>query len=615
MRKRARSYYELKSMSEYGSSWLALVVMQASFIGFYWLLLFMLDINNLSLVNELKFLRSLNPIEDPWRYFSVAGIVLYFYVIMSALNILLYKILDVESILKHFTMFKSRNLGLWFLSSISFLGWAAISEVFAFTDVAVAVVAVMIMVVSFFFFYRYILKLKAYYKFPAIVISIGTYINCMSIGIKENELGLFPSTILLFMKGFFWMFLAHFFIIYALAIISMIISSATNEYRSAQLGKEMQFRRLMVSGFRDYFMKYGYLVKENLSGKLLLSRQVQDFLKEIISIRGLTFHEKLTLMKEMVQTDVSEHFSSLKARYLQFRNTINVWVSMVYLFNIIIILLFVLPYIERKEDALHILLIMITIRLFQRMIEIGWAFYQDITSAKPKSSTLTGSDRLILAVKSIFEMMITSALFYFLFDSLGQLEAVRPFQEGYAQYARETLERLLKTVVESISVSFFNVSLPLGYHDSFTFKTVVHLFQVGISIILITLSIANYLNMKKNAYQYSVIREEDAYAAYYYLQLTGEKQHKREIARGASKEELRQIAKVMWQDQRIDDSEFASLIACLDDSLYDSESGQAELEKLRNMSFQQLSDYVRKMLRDNPQKSNKSIKLVDIKDV
>ncbi|MFC4599498.1 hypothetical protein [Cohnella hongkongensis] len=614
MRKRTRSDEDLKSMSEYGSNWFSLIMLQVGFIGFFWLYLFLLRIGNLSLVNELQYLHPLKLTEDPWRSFGIAVLVLYFYVVMSALNMLLFKTIDVRPILKQFKMFKSRDLGIWFLSFLSFLGWAKLSEVLDETKIVYAVVATIIMLCSSFFFCRYIIKLKGYYKFLAILILAGTFIYYITIEIRDNRLGSDFDVLFSILKSLAWVLFAQFVIIYVLVLFSMLISSAINEYRSAQLGKESQFRKLMMESLGDLFNKQHRRLNSNLTGKPFSRQMLQDLFKEIFNLKGLAFYERLTLIKKIVQTDVSLKFPAVKAKYLQFRNKLNLYVSIVFLLNIIVIVLFVLPYLDRKSDALLILLIMMATRLFQRTIEIGWAFYQDITSEKPKSSTLTGSNRLILAVKSIIEMMITSALFYFLFDSLGKLEAVKkPFQEGYAEYVWMTLVKMAETSVGSVAVSFFNVSLPLDSDNPFTFRTIIHIVQVGISIILITLSIANYLNMKKNAYQYSVIREEDRYVAYYYLQLPGEEPIKREIARGTSKVELKEKVKAMWQEQKIEDAEFASVIACLDNEKNELESGKAEIEKLRDMNYQQLDGYVRQMLKDHPHKSNKSIRLIEAK--
>ncbi|GEM_PF-1487399 len=613
MRKRTHSDVDLKSMSEYGSNWFSLIMLQVGFIGFFWLYLFLLRISNLSLINELQYLHPLKLTEDPWRSFVIAVLVLYFYIVMSALNMLLFKTIDVKPILKQFTMFKSRDLGIWFLSFLFFLGWAKFMEVFALKEIASLIVVAIIMMCSSIFFCRYIIKLKGYYRFLAILIIAGTFIYCMTIEIRENGFGSDFDVLFPILKSLAWVLFAQFVIIYVLVIFSMLITSAINEYRSAQLGKESQFRKLIFESLGDFFKKQHLCLKSNLTGKPFSRQMLQDVLKEIFNLKGLAFYERLTLIKKIVQTDVSSDFPVVKAKYLQFRNKLNLYVSIVFLLNITVIVLFVLPYLDRKGDALLILLIMMATRLFQRTIEIGWAFYQDITSEKPKSSTLTGSNRLILAVKSIIEIMITSALFYFLFDSLGNLEAVKkPFQEGYAEYVWMTMVGMAETSVGSVAVSFFNVSLPLDSDNPFTFRTVIHIVQVGISIILITLSIANYLNMKKNAYQYSVIREEDCYVAYYYLQLAGEEPLKREIARGTSKEGLKEKVKAMWQEQQIDDAEFASVIACLDIEKNELESGKIEIEKLREMNFQQLSDYVRQMLRDNPHKSNKSIKLIKV---
>ncbi|RED55891.1 hypothetical protein [Cohnella phaseoli] len=609
MRKRTRSDDDLKSMSEYGSIWKALLALQIGLIVVF-VYLFFLDFGG-SLSSDLQNLLSLNQVRSPLDFFSAALSVPYFYLLLTFLNVLLFQTLNVEDTQRKLKLFFNWDLLFWggtFLYLGAHVDFMGIPQLAATKKIYPIVIFLLI---SFCFFYQYARRVGRKYRYIAAGVSALVLICFLFIYSFENNDNWSASTgLLIVLKSLLWVFLAHAFMIFTYLFIGMIASAATNEYRAAQLGKEIQYRRLIVNRWGKFFNKHDIQFKGSLTGKSFSLRVVQDVLKEIVNLKGLTYHERLTLIKKMVRIDASKDLPVVKAKYLQFGNTINVYVSIVFLLNVIVIVLFVLPYIERKEEVLLILLILLSVRLFQRTIGVCRAFLQDVISPKPKSSALTGSERIILAIMSIVETMITSAAIYFLFDlSDKKVVLVKSFQEGYFQYVGQTLWLLLENVVRSIAVSFFNVSLPLGPQEPFSIETIIHLIQVGNSVILITVSIANYLNMKKNSHQYSVSRMNGGFVAYYFLQLPDGKTIKREIARGGSKEKLKQDVKAMWKKRLIDDSELASVIACLDTEKNESESSQAELEKLREMDYGQLDNYLRGMLRDNPHKSNKSIRL------
>ncbi|WP_336637301.1 hypothetical protein [Lysinibacillus fusiformis] len=158
-----------------------------------------------------------------------------------------------------------------------------------------------------------------------------------------------------------------------------------------------------------------------------------------------------------------------------------------------------------EELLISFLLIYIMVRIFSRGSEIAIAFYKDIVRVNSKiffysnhsvdsenektnkyitgfayknnhySSLLRRSSRLSLAIHSLFEIILLYAMaywlvFYLLIDSSSSFIA---------------------TLLFSFSISAFNFSF-MSY--DFLVLTILHISQVGLSMVLILLSIAQYLN-------------------------------------------------------------------------------------------------------------------------
>ena len=120
---------------------------------------------------------------------------------------------------------------------------------------------------------------------------------------------------------------------------------------------------------------------------------------------------------------------------------------------------------------------MLVARLLTRSFEISVAFFNDVIKGEPKSSNLSAGERIMLAVSSLLELVLSYAVYYYLSGS-GKLEAIT------RSFGNSTLT----------DVSFFNAAgemLP----PSFCFVVAM---QVITTFVLISFSIASYLNNIKS---------------------------------------------------------------------------------------------------------------------
>jgi hypothetical protein len=146
--------------------------------------------------------------------------------------------------------------------------------------------------------------------------------------------------------------------------------------------------------------------------------------------------------------------------------------------------------------------------MLSRIIEVVFAFYNDVVRAKmnsldlsmeSKSSNLKRGDRISLAIHSYAELILLFACVYFLSGS-----GINNNLEGLS------MTSFLDFLLYSASVSSFNFSLEL---EATTYGKIVHVTQVLTSMTLIVLSIATYIGMRDEMSVYEKIEwEEDNYS-------------------------------------------------------------------------------------------------------
>lgn len=394
--------------------------------------------------------------------------------------------------------------------------------------------------------------------------------------------------------------IANVYLLMFMFICYLIVSTMLMELKSAQAGKAILYRKLLLAKFLDSVEG----VDRSLE-RLKKWRYSEKLFKYVIytvfriKVDGMSFYTKLKLIESFSRIDLSLIYPAYLTKYIQFRNRTNLMLSLLFTGNSLAIVLFVLPYTSRKREAIVILLVILFSRLLSRTVEVGYAFSRDVLSSQSKASSLTGADRVKLAVTSIVEIAVTSTAFYFLYDHLGKLNyVVKPFEAGYAGYLSATLGSYLEALFNGAAIAVFNISYPMG---SFVFTMLVHLIQVLNSVILITLSIANYLNMKKDVHMYVSEQTQDGVIVWYASLQDDGQVIRRKAATGRDEEEIKRSIMEKWHAKEINDSEYKELLACITEKPSQINDGY----QVRKMTIGQLDNYVTETLRGGNRKDNR----------
>lgn len=159
-----------------------------------------------------------------------------------------------------------------------------------------------------------------------------------------------------------------------------------------------------------------------------------------------------------------------RAYYIKKANYINLIVSLACVGFCWVLVKFV-----KSDYCWLILSFFILARMISRTMEINISFFKDIFSNE-KNSTLTNSMRIKLAIFSFCEEAILFSFIYYAFGNCG--------------------ESVFDSILLGMSSFIMSNS---GNFDSNPFLKMISIYQVISSVILITLSIANYLSLTKPA--------------------------------------------------------------------------------------------------------------------
>jgi hypothetical protein len=154
----------------------------------------------------------------------------------------------------------------------------------------------------------------------------------------------------------------------------------------------------------------------------------------------------------------------------------------------------------------QIIVYIFILHLISRSYEIITAFYNDVVREEAKrfenethykyvnrwrNSSITRPTRISLAIHSLLEMILSFALLYYiLFLIYPKLQTMIGYHFDITSYS--TIESYMKFLLYSASVSIFNVSYD---KMSSIWVSIIHVWQVGVSLVLIILSLAAYLNL------------------------------------------------------------------------------------------------------------------------
>lgn len=362
-------------------------------------------------------------------------------------------------------------------------------------------------------------------------------------GVEENkklkkikltpQLYLILGTLLLFSIGFYISFIIKnsltsliiflLVIVTFLAIVSIKITPMINfafqtRFFAATNEKTYSTNLIVLDSMKADLHEYNTAIKEELekNGYNLMLRK--DFVR---MLKGIKFSENLSdekvydLHKIYDETVLNKSkIEKAKGYTIKFRNQYNLYSHIIFAILIFLIvvklrnceykildfLLFDRLYLN--ETIINIVVIFLLLEIIQRGVEISIAFYLDIKESQPKTSNLSNSDRLMLAIKSMIEISLISLSIRLLILDF------------------ENVESIFNTILQSFSVGLFNVS----YSDkavenidglqqliiSFT-----HFSQVIISVLLLTMAIAKYLSNDKNNYDFCIKCNPSFYSSRY----------------------------------------------------------------------------------------------------
>ncbi|WP_421662712.1 hypothetical protein [Lysinibacillus telephonicus] len=201
-----------------------------------------------------------------------------------------------------------------------------------------------------------------------------------------------------------------------------------------------------------------------------------------------------------------------KTENVKFRNNNNLFISVGVLIVLIILYVITISLFELDFTKLFLTIsfIFIFIRLLLRSIEICFAFYNDIKpNIKIKRTNLLGSERITLALKSILEVIILSTSIYLISDVLKNYSAF-----NYYEFTNSLIDSFFK----AIAIAFFNISYNYSVKNLFfsieSLIAMTHLLQIISSVTLISISIANYINLPKQNIDYELIVRDHQYYLY-----------------------------------------------------------------------------------------------------
>lgn len=586
----------LKNMSEHRSVGLGLILFEVPFSIFFFIFFALTEISP----STFRFQYEFSKMDKLEIHYIDKGLIpdmlLLFYILLISMFLILlsFSTIRLEEMWYFFKRsFLNTNLFGWFISLFLFILSINILELLLpNTSIWNVIIPLLCVFISFITLFKYANHLKKrFLTISTVIISLFVFVYSMLDYVNEDySIGIW-FLVNIIVKSILSVFKAQINLVFIWIFLWPVIIIALHGYRSAQSGKEILYRTLFLKNFMVQIPQEKIVEKDSFMKKKFTGSLMEYIIIEIFKIKDIDYFERLKLLSIVQKVNITNLFFGEKAKYIKYRNTYNFFLSIPYVINILIIVLFILPYIGWRQELIIYLLVITISRLLLRTIEIGIAFYKDVLSSEQKSSSLSGAERVKLAVISILEIMITSSVIYFLFDCLQCTTwLTEQFQKGYVVYYIEILSSFLQSFLGSIAIAFFNISYPL---EEFSFKSPIHLIQVLNSVILITLSIANYLNMKKDIQLYTLSKEGEKLAIHYNIVSSSGEFFSRLILSSSNKEQLLQAIKTKWEAQEIDDQQLSNLLTCVNAS---NESIISEIEEFKSMNMQQIDQYVRNAL-------------------
>ncbi|MBT2580734.1 hypothetical protein J7E43_25755 [Bacillus sp. ISL-8] len=388
------------------------------------------------------------------------------------------------------------------------------------------------------------------------------------------------SLVNLFFFSFSFTFILFTYLFLLLMVIYTLYSIAYAEYSAAKSGKEILENNLRLKELKSCKIPY-------IDGKTYTSKDLSSILKQIEKARTRSNHPAAitaivenNIVPATFRDAVLNTFNSIrvpkkelqkqKTFHVRFRNQVNLSNSIITaLSTIILVIIYTLTSIidlSYMKNLLFIIYIFIFLRLLSRSTEICIAFYQDIIAKKSlKNTLLTGTDRISLAIKSIIEIFFTVATLSII-EILYSTDLLNTLKEQH------DIAQLVKLITfsfsNSIATSLFNISFP-GTTHNITLLTLshhlIHIMQVITSLTLITLSIANYINLPKYSFYYE-LRETNTELSLYKVFYTNNTNYEKLILSAHSIDSLSFILYSSWQNGTLTDTDYLEIEEFLNDN-------------------------------------------------
>lgn len=395
----------------------------------------------------------------------------------------------------------------------------------------------------------------------------------------QNANSIFLLVNLLFFS-FSFTFILFTYLFLLLMAIYTLYSIAYAEYSAAKFGKEILENNLRLKELKSCKIPY-------IDGKTYTYKNLSSVFKKIEKARtksnypaAITAIVKNNIIPVTFRDAVLNTFNSIripkkelqkqKTLYVQFRNQVNLSNSIITaLSTIILVIIYSLTSIidlSYMKNLLFIIYIFIFLRLLSRSTEICMAFYQDIIAKKSlKNTLLTGTDRISLAIKSIIEIFFTVATLSII-ETLYSTDLLNTLRE------QRDIAQLIKLITfsfsNSIATSLFNISFP-GVTHNVTLLTLshqlIHIMQVITSLTLITLSIANYINLPKYSFYYE-LRETNTELILYKVFHTNNTKYEKLILSAHSIDSLSSTLHSSWQNGKLTDTDYIEIKEFLSDN-------------------------------------------------
>ncbi|MGE7911558.1 hypothetical protein [Lysinibacillus xylanilyticus] len=410
-----------------------------------------------------------------------------------------------------------------------------------------------------FFIYHDSPKGKKSYYFITFLISfcLSIFTNIFTIDINYTDIKMILNLLLLtiFFSLQFTPFI--YIILYLFKItLSYLKKLPVAEYTAASFAKQNRANKAILN----------FLYKQCEPFKKIPHKKIE----EVLNISNLSLDKKKSFGEFIFKLNLSEkdtnkilNFYSVtplpyeeiknsKTENVKYRNNNNLLISIGILIVLIIFyfISLVLFGIDFTKLFLKISFLFIFIRLLLRSIEICFAFYNDIKpNVKIKRTNLSGAERIALALKSIMEVIILSTTLYLIND-------VKTFPELNFNIFYEFFNLLIESFFKATAIAFFNISFEYTGVNIFSIKSLIaitHLLQIISSVTLISISIANYINLPKQNVDYELIISKDKFYLYKKIRSTNSYSPKelKKVADGISIDELLTDINNLWNNDKI----------------------------------------------------------------